>query len=190
MPKAKKKAAMARISEEHDAIPDADNESVAPSCSSNSSGLGSVSVVDFLEAKIQWQEKTIKELEKERNFLRSQIMKKKSNYTVEDEEDDDMDEGDLLVSSPNISDSSERDASPEARSQKRHRQSRSPKRTSSRALSGRAHMRVKGPDEVVERYKRVLKTFKRVRTMTEAFNINNVDHKNDCSNRGTKDCRP
>ena len=40
------------------------------------------------------------------------------DYTVEDEEDDDMDEGDLLVSSPNISDSSERDASPEARSQK------------------------------------------------------------------------
>ena len=34
---------------------------------------------------------------------------------------------------------------------------------------------VKGPDEAVERYKRVLKTFKRVRTMTEAFNINNVD---------------
>ena len=43
------------------------------------------------------------------------------DYTVEDEEDDNMDEGDLLVSSPNISDSSERDASPEARSQKRHR---------------------------------------------------------------------
>ena len=65
------------------------------------------------------------------------------DYTVEDEEDDDMDEGDLLVSSPNISDSSERDASPEARSQKRHCQSRSPKRTSSLALSGRAHIRGK-----------------------------------------------
>jgi hypothetical protein len=38
-----------------------------------------VSVVDFLEAKIQWQDKKIKELEKERNFLHSQVLKEKSS---------------------------------------------------------------------------------------------------------------
>lgn len=34
---------------------------------------------------------------------------------------------------------------------------------------------VKGPTEVIHRYLKVLKTFSRVRTMTEAFRINNVD---------------
>lgn len=30
-------------------------------------------MVEFLEAKIQWQDKLIKDLEEERNFLRAQV---------------------------------------------------------------------------------------------------------------------
>ncbi|KAI9519853.1 hypothetical protein NQZ68_024714 [Dissostichus eleginoides] len=75
---------------------------------------GSFSRLEFLEAKIEWQDKMIKDLEGERNFLREQVLglKKKS---------------------------------------------------------------IKGPAEVVHRYKKVLKTFGHVRTMSEAFRINNVD---------------
>lgn len=42
---------------------------------------GSVSKVEFLEAKILWQEKMIKDLEEERDFLRTQIQggKKKTS---------------------------------------------------------------------------------------------------------------
>ncbi|XP_049437689.1 uncharacterized protein LOC125892015 isoform X2 [Epinephelus fuscoguttatus] len=80
-----------------------DKGSSAPSCSSISSiGSGSVSKVKFLEARIQWQEKIIKDLEQERNFLCEQIMgKKKSSqpkvFTLEDDDEDDdgnMDEDD------------------------------------------------------------------------------------------------
>ncbi|CAL8253854.1 unnamed protein product [Gadus morhua 'NCC'] len=54
--------------------------SSAPSRSSISSiGSGSISKVEFLEARIQWQEKIIKDLEQERNFLREQIMGKKKS---------------------------------------------------------------------------------------------------------------
>ncbi|KAK1882461.1 Coiled-coil domain containing protein 106 [Dissostichus eleginoides] len=116
MPKAKKKnqvpkeeSRMELIKEDLDGPED--TESLAPSCST-SLGSGSFSRLEFLEAKIEWQDKMIKDLEGERNFLREQVLglKKKSR-----------------------------------------------------------------PAEVVHRYKKVLKTFGHVRTMSEAFRINNVD---------------
>ncbi|XP_051236706.1 coiled-coil domain-containing protein 106-like [Dicentrarchus labrax] len=42
------------------------------------------------------------------------------------------------------------------------------------AVPGKAHVRVKGPAEVISRYKKVLKSLSKVRTMTEAFRINGV----------------
>ncbi|RXN27902.1 Coiled-coil domain-containing protein 106 [Labeo rohita] len=58
--------------------------SLPPSGSGNSIsslGSGSVSKVEFLEAKIEWQEKMMKDLEQELNFLLEQILlgKKKIN---------------------------------------------------------------------------------------------------------------
>ncbi|KAL7835664.1 hypothetical protein SRHO_G00280110 [Serrasalmus rhombeus] len=38
-----------------------------------------------------------------------------------------------------------------------------------------AHARAQGPEEVIKRYRKVLKTFSKVRTMSEAFSRHNVD---------------
>ncbi|KAL7846623.1 hypothetical protein SRHO_G00216030 [Serrasalmus rhombeus] len=38
-----------------------------------------------------------------------------------------------------------------------------------------AHARAQGPEEVIKRYRKVLKTFSKVRTMSEAFSQHNVD---------------
>ncbi|XP_067105948.1 coiled-coil domain-containing protein 106-like [Osmerus mordax] len=157
-----------------------DTGSLTPSCSGGSSSLGSVSIskVEFLEAKIQLQDKIIKDLEEERAFLREQIMggKKKSTqpkiFTVEkdSEEDGDMDIGDISPSSPNISESSDSDVSIRRRKKPHH--TRSPATV---AVPVQAHKRVKGPPEVIHRYQKVLKSFSRVRMMTQAFRINGVD---------------
>ncbi|KAM6995228.1 uncharacterized protein LKV04_007452 [Tautogolabrus adspersus] len=158
-----------------------DKGSSAPSCSSISSiGSGSISKVEFLEARIQWQEKIIKDLEQERNFLREQIMgKKKSSqpkvFTLEDDDENDdgnMDEDDIIPpSSPNISESSDSDVV----IQRRKKRWTQPPASATVAVSGKAHVRVKGPAEVIGRYKKVLKSFSKVRTMSEAFRINGVD---------------
>ncbi|KAK1904244.1 Coiled-coil domain containing protein 106 [Dissostichus eleginoides] len=127
--------------------------------------------LEFLEAKIEWQDKMIKDLEGERNFLREQVLglKKKSNQSKVPtlEEVVSMYEDDSSQSPAEISDSSESDVVIPKKKQRNTRNPASP----DVAVPGRAHMRA----EVVHRYKKVLKTFGRVRTMSEAFRINNVD---------------
>ncbi|XP_042349758.1 uncharacterized protein si:ch211-127n13.2 [Plectropomus leopardus] len=132
----------------------------APSCSSISSiGSGSISKVEFLEARIQWQEKIIKDLEQERNFLREQIMGKKRSsqpkvFTLEDDNEDDdgnMDEDDVIPqSSPDISESSDSDVVIQRRKKRRTQ----PPASATVAVPGKAHVRVKGPAEVISRYKK------------------------------------
>ncbi|XP_062333982.1 coiled-coil domain-containing protein 106-like [Osmerus eperlanus] len=127
-----------------------DTGSLTRSCSGGSSSLGSgsISKVAFLEAKIQWQDKIIKDLEEERAFLREQIMGGKEE----------------------INESSDSDVSIRRRKKPHH--TRSPATV---AVPVQAHKRVKGPAEVIHRYQKVLKSFSRVRTMTQAFRINGVD---------------
>ncbi|KAI9516400.1 hypothetical protein NQZ68_015901 [Dissostichus eleginoides] len=134
---------------------------------------GSISRLEFLEAKRQ--DKMIKDLEGERNFLREQVLglKKKSTQSKVPtlEEDVGMSEDDTSQSPADLSDSSDSDVVIPKKKQRSTRNPASP----DAAVPGRAHMRVKGPAEVVHRYKKVLKTFGHVRTMSEAFRINNVD---------------
>ncbi|XP_034075665.1 coiled-coil domain-containing protein 106-like [Gymnodraco acuticeps] len=176
-PKAKKKnqvpkeeSRMELIKEDLDGPED--TESLAPSCST-SLGSGSISRLEFLEAKIEWQDKMIKDLEGERNFLREQVLglKKKSTQSKVPtlEEDVSMSEDDTSQSPADLSDSSDSDV---VIPKKKQRNTRNP---ASPDVAVRAHMRVKGPAEVVHRYKKVLKTFGHVRTMSEAFRRNNVD---------------
>ncbi|XP_076866530.1 coiled-coil domain-containing protein 106-like [Brachyhypopomus gauderio] len=69
-------------------------------------------------------------------------------------------------SSPGISDSSESDkAYKKAKKKKKHMNK----------VAKHFHARAQSPEEVIIRYRKVLKTFQRVRTMTEAFNRHNVD---------------
>ncbi|KAI4825561.1 hypothetical protein KUCAC02_021241 [Chaenocephalus aceratus] len=134
---------------------------------------GSISRLEFLETKIEWQDKMIKDLEGERNFLREQVLglKKKSTQSKVPtlEEDVSMSEDDTSQSPADLSDSSDSDVVIPKKKQRSTRNPASP----DAAVPGRAHMR--GPAEVVHRYKKVLKTFGHVCTMSEAFRINNVD---------------
>ncbi|XP_041917648.1 uncharacterized protein LOC121681786 isoform X2 [Alosa sapidissima] len=126
--------------------------SPVPSSSSLTSDAGLAYRMEFLKEKLEWQEKRISELEKERDFLRQQLSgqrhetgrqssKKhptKAAETLPDDEDD----------SPFISS-------------------------------------IRSPQKVIECYDQVLRTFRKVRTMTEAFHRHNID-------RGTivaTDCR-
>ncbi|XP_065809393.1 uncharacterized protein si:ch211-76m11.7 [Labrus bergylta] len=136
-----------------------DKGSSAPSC--RSIGSGSSSKVEFLEARIQWQEKIIKDLEEECKFLREQIMgKEKSSqpkvFTLEDDDENDdgnMDEDDIIPpSSPNISESSDSDVV----IQRRKTRWTQPPASATVAVPGKAHVRVKGPAEVISRYKKSL----------------------------------
>ncbi|KAK5916345.1 hypothetical protein CgunFtcFv8_011338 [Champsocephalus gunnari] len=65
---------------------------------------GSISRLEFLEAKIEWQDKMIKDLEGEHNFLCTQVLglKKKSK-------DVSMSEDDTSQSPADLSDSSDSD---------------------------------------------------------------------------------
>ncbi|XP_052429055.1 coiled-coil domain-containing protein 106-like [Carassius gibelio] len=150
----------------------------ASGSSISSLGSGSISKVEFLEAKIEWQEKMIKDLEQERNFLREQILMGKKTSTQpkavdleESENSGDSAHDNIPPSSPNISESSDSDVLM-ARQKTKHTW---PSASAPVAVPSRTHMRVKGPAEVIRRYKKVLKTFSRVRTMTEAFRANGVD---------------
>ncbi|XP_068583688.1 uncharacterized protein si:ch211-76m11.7 [Cebidichthys violaceus] len=170
MPKAKKKMSlkvpkddsMTEVTKNDlDGPEDKGDKGSAPSCSSISSiGSGSISKVEFLEARIQWQEKIIKDLEQERNFLREQIMGKKRSsqpkvFTLEDDNEDDddgnMDEDDVIPpSSPDISESSDSDVLIQRRKKRRTQTPAS----ATVAVPGKAHVRVKGPAEVISRYKK------------------------------------
>ncbi|XP_038137140.1 coiled-coil domain-containing protein 106-like [Cyprinodon tularosa] len=162
-----------------DGLEDKGDKASAPSCSSISSvGSGSISKVEFLGAKIQWQEKIIKDLEQERNFLREQITGKKRSsqskvLTLEDNDEDDdgnMDEDDIIPpSSPDISESSDSDVVIQRK--KKRPQPFQPLQVA----TATCNCCLKGPAEVISRYKKVLKSLSKVRTMTEAFRINGVD---------------
>uniref|UniRef100_A0AAV2LBY2 Uncharacterized protein n=1 Tax=Knipowitschia caucasica TaxID=637954 RepID=A0AAV2LBY2_KNICA len=134
-----------------------DQES-APSCSSQSGSVESVSKITFLQAKIEWQEKMILDLEEERKFLREQLMRdnkttsqRKHTKTKQDYYSDTE-----IPSSPNMSES---DSDGTVLKKKKIRQSYDS--SDEVAVLGRTHMRVKTPDEAIQRYKQVLKTFQR-----------------------------
>ncbi|KAL6454975.1 hypothetical protein MHYP_G00365850 [Metynnis hypsauchen] len=65
-----------------------------------------------------------------------------------------------------ISDSSESDQPPRKAKKKKHMDIKAAKPT---------HARAQGPVEAIKRYSKVLKTFSKVRTITEAFGRHNVD---------------
>ncbi|KAK2915662.1 hypothetical protein Q8A67_000036 [Cirrhinus molitorella] len=146
-----------------DATPDDLEENVPslPSCSSQCSDTSVYSMkIEFLEEKIKWQEKMIGELVYECDFLREQVLGKAKGEDVEVPHHDDT-----TSSSQRLNESDE----PEiiANNQKKK------KVVAHHGL--RHHIRVKGPGEVISRYNQVLKTFKKVCTMSEAFHRHSVD---------------
>uniref|UniRef100_A0A3B4BHI5 Uncharacterized protein n=1 Tax=Periophthalmus magnuspinnatus TaxID=409849 RepID=A0A3B4BHI5_9GOBI len=117
--------------------------------------------------KNAWLQKRIEELEEERNFLRCQLdrfivsMRAQDGNFVEEAEEE------------------EEDSSVEKGSKKsRGRASGEPRmkmRRIFRITHGRERQRVKDPDGVLIRYKKILTTYQRVRSMSRAFQIHGVD---------------
>ncbi|XP_067233793.1 coiled-coil domain-containing protein 106-like [Chanodichthys erythropterus] len=126
--------------------------------------------IEFLEEKIKWQEKMIGELENERDFLREQVLGKAKGqdvapFNVKQEVHHHDHNDDTTSSSRSLSESDE----PVLIDNKQKKR----KKVAHHSL--RHHIRVKGPEEVISRYNQVLKTFRKVRTMSEAFHRHNVD---------------
>ncbi|XP_061912628.1 coiled-coil domain-containing protein 106-like isoform X3 [Entelurus aequoreus] len=133
--------------------------------------------------KNAWLQKRVEELEEERNFLRCQLDRfivsmwsheatvkqefhlEEDNYYTDQEYLEEEEEG--------------ADSSVEAGSKKKGRgrtgEPRMKMRRIFRITHGRERQRVKDPDGVLIRYKKILTTYQRVRSMSRAFQIHGVD---------------
>ncbi|KAL6466872.1 hypothetical protein MHYP_G00246760 [Metynnis hypsauchen] len=125
----------------------------------------SMSKCELLEEKLRWLEQKIKDLEDERDFLRDQLRNKGMLPEVMSEDTKaNLGQADSLSESSDstgISDSSESDQPlRKAKKKKKHMDIK---------VAKPAHARAQGPEQVIKRYRKVLKTFSKVRTMTEAF---------------------
>ncbi|XP_063062041.1 coiled-coil domain-containing protein 106-like [Engraulis encrasicolus] len=121
--------------------------------------------MEFMGERIKWQERLIKDLEEERTFLREQLAGSRAPGKAPEEPSR---EDNVAHESATLSSSSSSDGPPV------HNPPPKKKRHHSRGHSSH-HMRVRTPRKVIERYQEVLRTFKKVRTMTEAFNRQHVD---------------
>uniref|UniRef100_A0A3P8RVZ6 Coiled-coil domain containing 106b n=1 Tax=Amphiprion percula TaxID=161767 RepID=A0A3P8RVZ6_AMPPE len=132
--------------------------------------------------KNAWLQKRIEELEEERNFLRCQLdrfivsMRMKEEYHLEEEKyftDDEYVEEEE-------EEEEDEDSSAEKGSKKKGRgrangEPRMKMRRIFRITHSRERQRVKDPDGVLIRYKKILSTYQRVRSMSRAFQIHGVD---------------
>uniref|UniRef100_A0A665U495 Coiled-coil domain-containing protein 106-like n=1 Tax=Echeneis naucrates TaxID=173247 RepID=A0A665U495_ECHNA len=129
--------------------------------------------------KNAWLQKRIEELEEERNFLRCQL----DRFIVSmrtPEEDDYYTEDEYVEGEEEEDEDDDEDSSVEKGSKKkgRGRSSGEPRmkmRRIFRITHGRERQRVKDPDGVLIRYKKILSTYQRVRSMSRAFQIHGVD---------------
>ncbi|KAL7868244.1 hypothetical protein SRHO_G00096280 [Serrasalmus rhombeus] len=106
----------------------------------------------FLKEKLEWQKKKIEELEEERDFLRGQL----SALTVKIKEE-------TLDNPVAVNDSESSDTS-----------SISSSSSSSSILAGYLR-RLQTPSEIIRRYKSILKTLPKAKTMTRAFQKHAID---------------
>ncbi|XP_062861849.1 coiled-coil domain-containing protein 106-like [Trichomycterus rosablanca] len=135
--------------------------------------------VNFLKEKLEWQKKKIEELEKERDFLRGQLsaltVKTKEEtmdapFTVNDSET--FDTSSMSSSSSSLSSSSS--STPKKRKHKsKKKHSKGAKKHKKEHKKFR--QRIKTPSEIVRRYRSILETLPKAKTMTRAFQKHAVD---------------
>ncbi|CAI5689138.1 unnamed protein product [Oreochromis niloticus] len=128
--------------------------------------------------KLEWQKKRIEELEGERDFLRSQLSSLTKQpkdepfndpFSSKASENSDSSSASSSVSSVWSSSSS----SPKKRKQKykkKHSRAKKPKKEQKKF-----RQRVQTPNDIVQRYKSLLKTFPKTKTMTKAFRKHGLD---------------
>ncbi|KAK6481945.1 coiled-coil domain-containing protein 106-like isoform X1 [Huso huso] len=135
--------------------------------------------VQFLREKVKWLEKKVSDLETERDFLRNQLQVSKKSHVSEPKNTSSIlvnDSSTEQMSDDSSSSSSASTSSSEYRKTKK--KSKSNKKKEKKGKKSRRSQfcsRAKDPEEVIERYNKVLKTFTKVKTMSQAFSRHNVD---------------
>ncbi|KAF7653310.1 hypothetical protein LDENG_00084950 [Lucifuga dentata] len=134
--------------------------------------------------KNAWLQKRIEELEEERNFLRCQLdrfivsmrsQEVKQEFRLEEDKYYTEDEYVEEEEEEEEEDSSDEKGKKKGRGSRVSGEPRMKMRRIFRITHGRERQRVKDPDGVLIRYKKILSTYQRVRSMSRAFQIHGVD---------------
>ncbi|KAL3981286.1 palmitoyl-protein thioesterase [Sarotherodon galilaeus] len=134
----------------------------------------------FLKEKLEWQKMRIEELEGERDFLRSQLSSLtkppkdepfNDPFSSKASENSDSSSTSSSVSSVLSSSSS----SPKKRKHKYKKKHLRVKKYKNQKEQKKLRQCVQTPNEIVQRYKSLLKTFPKTKTMTKAFQKHGLD---------------
>ncbi|XP_067284018.1 coiled-coil domain-containing protein 106-like [Pseudorasbora parva] len=135
--------------------------------------------LEMLKLKVEWQKDKIDELTKERDYLKEQLASalkragtgSRQASPVSTNSPSDSDES----SSDTISDSSSASSSEGGRKKKKKRMKGKEKKYGKKKMETKTCQRAQTPQQVVARYKRVLRHFSRGGTMSAAFKHVGVD---------------
>ncbi|XP_017544740.2 coiled-coil domain-containing protein 106-like [Pygocentrus nattereri] len=128
----------------------------------------------FLKEKLEWQKKKIEELEEERDFLRGHL----SAHTVKTKEetlDNPVAVNDSESSDTSSISSSSLSSSSSSTSKKRKHKFKKKHSKKHKKEHKKFRQRVQTPSEIIRRYKSILKTLPKAKTMTRAFQKHAID---------------
>ncbi|XP_031419598.1 coiled-coil domain-containing protein 106-like [Clupea harengus] len=142
--------------------------------------------LEMTKLKVEWQQEMLKEVTKERDFLREQLAMtvRKKDKSVRSEDSTNAlkqtTSGASATSSSDSSDSSSDSSSADEERKKKKKNSKTVKRRKQgkrgkKRQEQSIHQRARDPEEVVARYKKVLKIYQRGKTMVAAFRAVGVD---------------
>ncbi|XP_015797150.2 coiled-coil domain-containing protein 106-like [Nothobranchius furzeri] len=136
--------------------------------------------VAFLKEKLEWQKMRIEELEGERDFLRSQLSSLSTqpkdeplNDTFINNPSENLDSS--STSSSASSEWSSSSSSSPPKKQKRKFKNKHSKAKKYKKEEKKFRQRVRTPSEIVQRYKSLLKTFPKMKTLSKAFQKHGID---------------
>ncbi|XP_032366475.1 coiled-coil domain-containing protein 106 [Etheostoma spectabile] len=135
--------------------------------------------LEMFKLRVEWQKEKIAELTKERDYLKDQLasaLKKDDKGSIKEINLSSDSSGDSPVeSSSDMSDSSS-SSSEEDKIKKRKKKGKGKKyRKKSKKIKPKTRQRAQTPDQVVDRYKRILRKFSKGGTMSAAFKHVGVD---------------
>ncbi|XP_055020032.1 coiled-coil domain-containing protein 106-like [Boleophthalmus pectinirostris] len=138
--------------------------------------------IKMLEMKLEFQNEKIKELREDNIFLKEQLaaaLKKtdpgpsSSSYSLVSSDTSNIERDSVEATSSN--DTSSNDISPNDTSSDEKKKNKRIKKRKDRTLALKYCQRAQDPKQVVARYKKILKIFKRSGTMSQAFKKYGVD---------------
>uniref|UniRef100_A0A1A7ZEW2 Coiled-coil domain containing 106 n=1 Tax=Nothobranchius furzeri TaxID=105023 RepID=A0A1A7ZEW2_NOTFU len=134
--------------------------------------------VAFLKEKLEWQKMRIEELEGERDFLRSQLSSLSTQPKDEPLNDTFINNPSENLDSSSTSSSASSEwssSSSPPKKQKRKFKNKHSKAKKYKKEEKKFRQRVRTPSEIVQRYKSLLKTFPKMKTLSKAFQKHGID---------------